>query len=262
MLPLTPPLRIPTANSRNMNYAATPAVIAPAAARRVLVAAYKGGVGKTTLAIHLAAWSAAQGIDTVLADCDLQHAAVEWAARGSGPLRGKLRVVEGADPLQGVGQSWSTHVSPLVERVIIDTPAGLRPHHLSAYVRRCDAIIVPLQPSSIDAATTRRFVTELLRMPEVHQRGVRIALVANRARARTVSLRNLGDEADSFGAPLIASIRDAQAYVMTVALGRSLFDVPSSRLDHLREEWAPLIQWLGWSGVADTNAAKVQPATV
>jgi chromosome partitioning protein len=233
----------------------------PAAARRVLVAAYKGGVGKTTLAIHLAAWSAAQGVDTVLADCDLQHAALEWADRSALRNASGLRVVEGADPLQGVGQSWTAQVSPLVERVVIDTPAGLRPHHLSAYVRRCDAVLVPLQPSTIDTATTRRFVAELLRMPEVSQRGVRIGLVANRARARTLSLRNLAGEADTLGAPMVAALRDAQAYVMAIALGRSVFDIPSPRLDPLREEWLPLLRWLGWLAPEPATNPHPNPST-
>lgn len=244
-----------------MNFAATPSLIASEAARRVLVAAYKGGVGKTTLAIHLAAWSAAQGVDTVLADCDLQHAALEWGARQPRAEPTHLRVVEGGDPLQGVGPSWSAQVSPLVERVVIDTPAGLRAHHLSAYVRRCDVVLVPLQPSTIDAATTRRFVAELQRMPEVSQRGVRVALVANRVRARTLSLRSLSQESDSLGAPIIASIRDAQAYVLSVALGRNIFDIPSPRLQPLRDEWTPLLQWLGWSVHADRIPADA-PATL
>ncbi|HRQ63713.1 MAG TPA: ParA family protein [Xanthomonadaceae bacterium] len=236
--------------------------IRPTPARRVLVAAYKGGVGKTTLAIHLAAWSAAQGVDTVLADCDLQHAALEWADRGASRNTTRLRVVEGADPLQGVGQSWSSQVSPLVERVVVDTPAGLRPHHLSAYVRRSDVVLVPLQPSTIDTATTRRFVAELLRMPEVAQRGVRIALVANRARARTLSLRHLAGEADTLGAPMVAAIRDAQAYVMAIALGRSVFDIPSPRLDPLREEWLPLLTWLGWRPAERAIDLHANPSTL
>jgi chromosome partitioning protein len=219
----------------------------PAPARRVLVAAYKGGVGKTTLAIHLADWSAAQGIDTALVDSDFQHSALQWSQRRGAHAAGTLRVVEGVDPLQGTGANWSAQLSPLIERVIIDTPAGLRPHHLSAYVRRCDAVLVPLQPSTIDTDTTRRFVSELGRMPEVRDRGVRIGLIANRGRARTRSLRQLTEEDHGLGAPIVTSIRDAQAYVLTVALGRTVFGIPGARLDPLRAEWAPLLAWLGWT---------------
>lgn len=38
----------------------------------------KGGVGKTTLAVHLAAWLHEQGHKVTLADCDTQQSSSEW----------------------------------------------------------------------------------------------------------------------------------------------------------------------------------------
>lgn len=48
-------------------------------ARIVAVANNKGGVGKSTVAVHLAAWLATQGHRVVLADCDAQASSSEWA---------------------------------------------------------------------------------------------------------------------------------------------------------------------------------------
>jgi chromosome partitioning protein len=45
----------------------------------IVVANIKGGVGKSTLAVHLAAWLADQGHTVTLADCDTQHSSSEWA---------------------------------------------------------------------------------------------------------------------------------------------------------------------------------------
>src|SRR5438270_7746635 len=45
----------------------------------IVVANSKGGVGKSTLAVHLAAWLSEQGHSVILADCDTQHSSSEWA---------------------------------------------------------------------------------------------------------------------------------------------------------------------------------------
>ena len=44
----------------------------------VTIANSKGGVGKSTLAVHLAAWLHEQGHRVVLADCDTQHSSSDW----------------------------------------------------------------------------------------------------------------------------------------------------------------------------------------
>ena len=42
----------------------------------IVVANSKGGVGKSTLAVHLAAWLHEQGHSVTLADCDTQHSSL------------------------------------------------------------------------------------------------------------------------------------------------------------------------------------------
>ena len=44
----------------------------------IAVANSKGGVGKSTLAVHLAAWLAGQGNRVTLADCDSQRSSSQW----------------------------------------------------------------------------------------------------------------------------------------------------------------------------------------
>ncbi|MCP9801804.1 ParA family protein, partial [Synechococcus sp. RedBA-s] len=44
----------------------------------IVVANSKGGVGKSTLAVHLAAWLSHQGHRVTLADCDTQQSSSEW----------------------------------------------------------------------------------------------------------------------------------------------------------------------------------------
>src|ERR1700727_2995555 len=44
----------------------------------IVIANSKGGVGKSTLAVHLAAWLHEQGHRVTLADCDTQHSSSDW----------------------------------------------------------------------------------------------------------------------------------------------------------------------------------------
>lgn len=51
----------------------------------ITVASFKGGVGKTTTAIHLAAFLQGQA-ETLLVDADPNRSALGWASRGSYPF--------------------------------------------------------------------------------------------------------------------------------------------------------------------------------
>ena len=46
----------------------------------IVVANSKGGVGKSTLAVHLAAWLAGRGHSVTFADCDAQQSSSPWVA--------------------------------------------------------------------------------------------------------------------------------------------------------------------------------------
>src|SRR4051794_33204905 len=51
----------------------------------ITIVSFKGGVGKTTTAMHLAAYFQQSG-KTVLLDGDLNRSATAWASRGDGKL--------------------------------------------------------------------------------------------------------------------------------------------------------------------------------
>jgi cellulose biosynthesis protein BcsQ len=52
----------------------------------VTVASFKGGVGKTTTALHLAAYLQTKA-PALLVDGDLNRSALDWVARGSLPFK-------------------------------------------------------------------------------------------------------------------------------------------------------------------------------
>lgn len=215
-------------------------------AQRIVLASTKGGVGKSLLGLHLASFGARQGWATCLVDCDSQRCGAEWHAMRPADAP-PLHLVTADDPMSGVARSFSHKVPPGNRVVVIDTPAGMRAHHLTAYVRNADTLLVPMQPSVLDQRANKHFMTELSRLNEVRNGQLRVGIVLNRAKLRTLALRELTEHPDSLGAPMIGVLRESQAYSLLIGLGRSLFDYSSPRLANLLDDWQPLLQWLGWA---------------
>jgi chromosome partitioning protein len=103
----------------------------------ISVASYKGGVGKTTTAVHLAAYLQTLA-PTLLLDGDVTKNATAWSQRGVGfPFR-----VAGIDQAAKLAREFA--------HIVIDT--GQRPSldDLKAAAEGCDLLIVPAVPSALD----------------------------------------------------------------------------------------------------------------
>src|SRR3546814_8020925 len=71
--------------------------------KTILVASSKGGVGKITIATHLAAQAALSGQRMVLVDADPQLSSTRWAEQRAG-LASAVLQMEGSDAARG----WQT----------------------------------------------------------------------------------------------------------------------------------------------------------
>ena len=82
----------------------------------ITVASFKGGVGKTTTALHLATYL--QGLsDTLLVDGDLNRSALDWASRGHLPFK-------------VVDEKQAVKFARSFDHIVIDTPARPAPDEL------------------------------------------------------------------------------------------------------------------------------------
>ena len=116
----------------------------------------KGGVGKTTLAIHLAVAFAGDGMNVAIIDLDPQASSAEWKDFRADEMPGVI----------AIPSSRLTKVLQDLERsgadvVILDTAPHSEGTALDA-ARAADLILVPVQPSIMDLRAMRK-TTDLLK---------------------------------------------------------------------------------------------------
>ncbi|MFC3551915.1 AAA family ATPase [Lysobacter cavernae] len=206
--------------------------------KTVLVASSKGGVGKTTIATHLAAQSALDGLRTALVDADPQESSTRWAQRRAGLDSAVL-------PLDGTRRkAWRKQLPDDTQRLVIDAPAGAMADELDAFLEVADTVVVPVQPSTLDIEATVPFLDSLARHPRVRRGALRVGLVGNKLKPWTNASQQALDLLAAWPYPVVAQLRDSQAYVLMTGLGKSLFDYHSLQVREHQDDWQPLLKWL------------------
>lgn len=210
----------------------------------ILVANAKGGCGKTTLATNLASLYARRGSSVSLLDLDPQQSAGVWLNLRhqtglddiqslSLPLSGELRRTALAEKLREAGP-----------RVIIDSPAGLDQRTLEPLLAVSQVILVPVLPSPLDIRATTRFLQTLMLTHSYQQQPRRLAVVANRARERTLMFGQLRRFLQSLKIPYLASLRDTQLLTQAASQGKGLVELGQDRAQSHLDDWQPIVEWL------------------
>jgi chromosome partitioning protein len=99
------------------------------------VASFKGGVGKTTTAVHLAAFLQRRA-PTLLIDGDPNRSASKWTARGELPFR-------------IVDERQAAKFARDYEHIVIDTEARPNEEDLRALADGCDLLVIPTTPDAL-----------------------------------------------------------------------------------------------------------------
>jgi chromosome partitioning protein len=147
----------------------------------------KGGVGKTTLATHLAGEFATGGQSAVVIDADPQGSALDWAQTRRQAGLPRLFGVLGV-PRETLHQEVRA-IARSVDHVIIDGPPRVTALARSALLA-ADLVLIPVQPSPYDVWASSEIVA-LVRDARIFKPDLRAALVINRRVVRTVIGRDV-----------------------------------------------------------------------
>jgi chromosome partitioning protein len=224
--------------------------------RKILVINVKGGCGKTTVATNLSSQYAARGYGTTLIDYDPIGSSTRWLAQRTDPFKPIHGIAAYSSP-KNMTRAWQMRIPPETQRVIIDTPAGIRGQSLLDYIKDVNSIIIPVLPSALDIHSSADFIRDLLLLAKVRERGIRVLIVANRIRAKTQSMEKLDRFLSALHIPVIARLRDTQNYVHAAEQGCGIHELQSYTTAQDREHWEFLLENLEQEMTAVTQQRAV-----
>jgi len=179
----------------------------------ICIANFKGGSGKTTTAIHVAAFMQTLG-PTILADGDIVRASSKWAARGN--AKGlPFKVVS-------IGQ-LAMHIRDY-KHVVIDTEANPSDEDFKDAAQGCDLLIIPAEP---ETTATDGLTYTLTKLREMKHNRYKVLLTKVPPPPQTegaqlrASLKQAGIPLFKAEIPLLVAFRKASAEGITAGAVKS-----------------------------------------
>jgi chromosome partitioning protein len=202
----------------------------------VVFANSKGGVGKSTFAVHCAVWLHDLGFKTALLDADRQRSSSVWVAEAEP----NVTIGVAATPEECVSNVQGLVLSH--DFVIADAPGGLEDLSRTLLIL-ADLAVFPISPSVLDVRSVVT-ATEVLRYAQAIRKGMpKGKIVLNKMRARGRISNQLRLAAPTLGLEVARSVvRNLDAFcdapqqgTVVSRLGRKAAQ-PAAELEELFRE--------------------------
>lgn len=212
--------------------------------KRIVVINTKGGCGKTTVSTNLASYYAAQGVNTALFDYDPQGSSMRWLKLRAAEKSEIYGVVAHKNSAKTVTMSWQLRLPPETERLIIDTPPGLKGPDLVEQLKGADNILIPVLPSPLDIFATADFIRDLLLIAKIRLNQTSVGIIANRVKKNTIAFQSLERFLDTLNIPVVARLRDTQNYLRATDEGMGIHELKGQNVYVDKMHWKSVVEWL------------------
>jgi chromosome partitioning protein len=178
----------------------------------------KGGVGKSTLAVHLAVWLAEQSNAVALVDADAQGSSSGWLQEVSSntPI---YRLQTPDDILEKVPE-----LSARFDKLIIDGPAGLS-EVTRAILLVADLALLPCGPSALDLRAVDEAIRVVKQAQKIRHGPPKALLVPNKLQVRHRLSREFLETAKTLGITVVPELRLRQAYADAAGQGNVVWNL-------------------------------------
>lgn len=179
----------------------------------------KGGAGKTTLSMNLAAGLAKRG-QTVVVDLDPQGSSRQWASMGSTAFPTPVKQIFGPWNAATLRENFESY-----RHVVLDCPPSLESHASLQALRACDVALIPVLPSPIDLWASMKLPQEIEEARKVNP-DIRAYLVLNQLEPNSALSVAMQDALAEFGVPVLkGSLRRRAAYRSAALEGISVYQM-------------------------------------
>ncbi len=184
----------------------------------------KGGVGKTTIAIHVAVTLIQHKYRVLLVDADPQGSVLDWSET--------RREVSDHTPIQSpsvIGLPKKTlhkelpNFTSSFDYIIIDGPPRAYEITRSAIVAS-DLVVIPIQPSPYDIWAAQEII-ELVNEATLFKKNLKAVFMVNRKIVNTAIGRDVFSTLEEFKLPVLKSVVSQRiAFAETAAQGKTVMD--------------------------------------
>ena len=178
----------------------------------------KGGVGKSTVAVHLAAWWREQGASVGLVDADTQGSSSIWLHEAAPDLP-VFRLQTPDDILDGIPK-----LATEFEHLVVDGPAGLS-EVTRVILLVTDLALLLCGPSVLDLRAAHDVIRVLKQAQAIRRGPPQAVLVPNKLQVQYRLTRELLETAQSLEIPTAGGLRLRQAYADAAGQGKVVWQM-------------------------------------
>jgi len=206
----------------------------------------KGGVGKSTLSVHFAAWLKEHGASVALVDADAQGSSSVWLHEAA-PEVSIVRLETPDDILEQV-----PCLREQFRHLVIDGPAGLS-EVTRTILFVADTTFLPCGPSVLDLRAANEAIRVVRQAQAIRKGPPRAVLIPNKLQAHYRLSRELLETGKALDIPSTSGLRLRQAYADAAGQGKVVWQMGPRAEDAAREIRDLFRELLAYEAGGETN---------